>query len=72
MDKLEKYIADILSPKFENEWKPYLTEEEQKVFKAFYFKGMTTLQISFELNYTQRNIQKILKKAKKKIYRLLP
>lgn len=71
MDKLNRLIADFLSIKFQ-EWKSYLSDDEQQVFIAYYFKGMTTLQISFEMNYTQRNIQKILNKAKKKIYRLLP
>lgn len=71
MDKLNKLISDFLSTKFE-EWKPYLTEEEQKVFVAYYLKDMSTLQISFEMNYSQRNIQKILTRTKKKIYKLLP
>lgn len=71
MDKLNKLISDFLSEKF-NEWKPYLTEEEQKVFEAYFLKNMSTLQISFEMNYSQRNIQKILIRAKKKIYNLLP
>lgn len=71
MDKLNKLISDFLSTKFD-EWKPYLTEDEQKVFAAYYFKDMSTLQISFEMNYSQRNIQKILNKAKRKIYKVLP
>ncbi|MDE6966868.1 MAG: hypothetical protein K2O94_07825 [Clostridiales bacterium] len=71
MDKLEKLVSDFLSTKF-NEWKPYLSDDEQKVFGAYYFKGMSTLQISFEMNYSQRNIQKILRKAKRKIYKILP
>lgn len=71
MDKLEKLVSDFLSTKF-NEWKPYLSDDEQKVFVAHYFKGMSTLQISFEMNYSQRNIQKILRKAKRKIYKILP
>lgn len=71
MDKLQKLVSDLLSEKF-TEWKPYLTDDEQKVFVAYYFKGMSTLKISMEMNYTQRNIQKILSKAKKKIYKLLP
>lgn len=71
MDKLQKLVSDFLSEKFK-EWKPFLTVEEQEAFIAYYFKGMTTLQISFEMNYSQRNIQKLLRKARRKIYKILP
>lgn len=71
MNKLQKLVSDLISERFE-EWKPYLTTEEQQVFAAYYFKGMSTLKISIEMNYSQRNIQKILNKAKKKIYKLIP
>lgn len=71
MDKLNKLISDFLSTKFD-EWKPFLNENEQIVFGLFYFKGMTTYQIAMEMHYCERNVQKILAKARKKIYKLLP
>ena len=36
MDKLDKIIGTFLSNKFD-EWKPYLTKEEQAVFILYYF-----------------------------------
>lgn len=71
MDKLDKIIANFLSEKF-NEWKLYLTKEEQAVFILTYFKGYTTLRASFEINYSHRQTQRILKSARKKINKLLP
>jgi RNA polymerase sigma factor (sigma-70 family) len=71
MDKIKQIIADFLSIKFED-WKPYLTETEQAVFILFYFKGKKDYQIAMELNYSDRQIRRILKSARKKIYRLLP
>lgn len=71
MDKLDKLIAGLLSPKFE-EWKPYLTKEEQAVFGLTYFKDLSQIQISMELNYSDRQVRRILKSARKKINKLLP
>ena len=72
MDKLDKIIANVLSERFNNDWKQYLTKEEQVVFILKYFKGLSTLQISFEIPYSQRQIQRILKRARKKINKTLP
>lgn len=71
MDKLQKIVAEFLSSKFD-EWKPYLTEIEQAVFILYYFKGYSITKISFEVNYSDRQVRRLLKSARKKIYKLLP
>lgn len=71
MDKLEKIVADFLSNKF-NEWKPYLNTNEQAVFILYYFKGYTITKISLEINYSDSQVKRILKSARKKINKLLP
>lgn len=71
MDKLEQIIANFLSSKFD-EWKPYLNTDEQAVFILYYFKGYKTFQIAMEINYSERQIFRILKSARKKINKLLP
>lgn len=71
MDKLEQIVANFLSSKFE-EWKPYLNTDEQAVFILYYFKGYKTFQIAMEINYSERQIFRILKSARKKINKLLP
>lgn len=71
MEKLDKLIADLLSPKFQ-EWMPYLTKEEQAVFGLTYFKDYSQIKIAMELNYSDRQIRRILKSARKKINKLLP
>ncbi len=71
MDKLEKLISDFLSTKFD-EWKPYMTTTEQSVFALYYFKRFTIFQISQEVNYSEPQVKRILKSARKKIYKLLP
>ena len=71
MDKLEQIIANFLSSKFD-EWKHYLNTDEQAVFILYYFKGYKTFQIAMEINYSERQIFRILKSARKKINKLLP
>lgn len=71
MDKIDKIIADFLSVKFE-EWKPYLNKNEQAVFILYYFKGYKIFQIAMEINYSEIQIKRILKSARKKINKLLP
>lgn len=71
MEKLDKLIADLLSPKFE-EWKQYLTKEEQAVFGLTYFKDYSQIKIALEINYSERQVRRILKSAKRKINKLLP
>lgn len=71
MDKLDKIIADFLSPKFE-EWKNHLTIDEQQVFFLFYFKGYSIIQIANEIHMCDRSVYRYLKSARKKINKLLP
>lgn len=71
MDKIDKIIADFLSVKFE-EWKPYLNKNEQAVFILYYFKGYKIFQIAMEINYSEIQVKRILKSARKKINKLLP
>ena len=71
MDKIDKLVSDFLSTKFE-EWRPYLTSAEQDVFKLFYFYGETISRISIEVGYCERHVKRLLKSARKKIYKLLP
>lgn len=71
MDKIDKLISELLSPKFE-EWKPHLTKEEQAVFGLTYFKDFSQIQIAMELNYSDRQVRRILKSAKRKINKILP
>ena len=71
MDKIQEIVADFLSVKFD-EWKPYLTENEQAVFILHYFKGKKIYQIAMEINYSEVQVKRILKSARKKIYKLLP
>ena len=71
MDKLEQIIANFLSSKFD-EWKPYLNTNEQAVFILYYFKGYKIFQIAMEINYSERNVKRLLNSARKKINKLLP
>ena len=71
MEKLEQIVANFLSSKFD-EWKPYLNTNEQAVFILYYFKGYKIFQIAMEINYSERQIFRILKSARKKINKLLP
>jgi len=71
MDKIEKIVANFLSTKFE-EWKPYLNNIEQAVFILYYFKGYKVWQIAIEVSYSEAQVNRILKSARKKINKLLP
>ena len=71
MDKIEQIVANFLSVRFED-WKPYLTQNEQAVFILHYFKGKKIYQIAMEINYSEVQVKRILKSARKKIYKLLP
>lgn len=71
MDKLEKIVADFISEKFE-EWKPFLTKEEQVVFILRYFKHYSITKISQEIYYSERSVKRYLKSVKRKINKLIP
>lgn len=71
MDKIDKIIAEFLSKRFED-WKPYLTKEEQAVFILTYFKDYTAIKVGLEIGYSDRQVRRILKSARKKINKLIP
>lgn len=71
MDKLDKVIASFLSTRFED-WKPYLTKDEQAVFILREFQGYSVIQTGLEIGYSERQVKRIYKSARKKINKLLP
>lgn len=71
MDKIDRIVANFLSERF-NDWKDHLTKEEQAVFILREFKKMSIIQISFEINYSERQVRRIYKSARRKINKLLP
>ncbi len=70
MDKLKKLVSDFLSVKF-NDWKPHLTEIEQDVFWLFYCKNYSIIQICHEVNYSEAQVNRILKSARIKVEKIL-
>ena len=66
MDKLNKLISDFLSTKFE-EWKLFLTESESKVFDLFYIKFHSIVRIAQEMDYSERQVNRLLKSAREKV-----
>lgn len=71
MDKLDKIIADFLSERFD-EWKVYLTKEEQAVFILVYFKGYSIVQAANKIYYSESSVKRFLKSARNKINKHLP
>lgn len=71
MDKIDKIVADFLSKRFDD-WKDYLTKEEQAVFILREFKGYSVIQTANEIGYSDRQVRRLYKSARKKINRLLP
>lgn len=71
MDKLDKIVADFLSEKFD-EWKAYLTKEEQAAFVLTYFKGYSIVQVANKIYYSESSVKRFLKSARKKINKHLP
>lgn len=72
MDDLEnKIIKEYSAPRFEF-WKKYLTPMEIAVFTLYYFDNLPIFRIAQITNYSERQTIRILKAARKKIYRLLP
>lgn len=72
MDKFDKkIIEEYSSPRFQY-WKEFLNPNEIAVFALYYFEDMDILQISLHLSYSESQIKRILKSARKKIYKRLP
>ena len=73
MDKVVTTACkEFYSDKFNSEWKALLTEIEQQVFYLYYFEGNKIFQIAMKVNYSDRQVKRFLKSAKKKIYKTLP
>ena len=71
MDKIDKIVADFLSKRF-NDWKPYLTKEEQAVFILREFKGYSVIKTAMEIGYSESSVKRLHSSARKKINKLLP
>ncbi len=71
MDKIDKIVAEFLSKRFDD-WKPYLTKEEQAVFILKEFKDYSDTKVGYEIGYSDRQVRRIYKSARKKINKLIP
>ena len=72
MNKFEfKAINQYSISKFDL-WKQYLTDSEIAVFELYYFRGFSLVKISMLEHYSERQVSRLLKSARKKIYKLLP
>ncbi len=72
MDNLEnKIIKEYATPRFDF-WKQHLTPTEISVFTLYYFDNLPIYRIAQLENYSDKQIQRFLKSARKKIYKLLP
>lgn len=72
MDKFDKKIIEEYStPRFQY-WKEFLTPQETAVFALYYFEDMDILHISLHLCYSEAQIKRILKSARRKIFKRLP
>ena len=70
-DGIERASAECLCNIFEN-WMPFLTVDEEAVIILKCFKNMKVYQIAMEISFSERQINRILKSAKKKINKVLP
>ena len=66
-----KMIKEYSMPRFEY-WKQHLTPTEISVFTLYYFDNFPIYRIAQTTNYSEIQIKRILKSARKKIYKLLP
>lgn len=73
MDKLELIIENynFHSEKFK-EWQSFLTKEEQVVIILKQFYKYDINKICNEILYSESNVKRFLKSAKKKIKKILP
>lgn len=71
MDKLQKLVSEFLSDKFK-EWKPYLDQNESRAFELYYIKKYSIVKIAQEMNYSSREINRILKSAREKVIKHIP
>lgn len=72
MDKLDKKImAKYTEPRWEF-WKQHLTPHEQSIFQLYYYQDLSIIKIANLQNYSERQVKRLLKSARKKIYKLIP
>lgn len=71
MDKLQKLISDFLSVKFKD-WKQFLDKREVQAFELRHIKRYSIVRVAQEMNYSSREINRILKSAKEKVIKYLP
>lgn len=71
MDKLQKLISDFLSVKFKD-WKQYLDKRESRAFELRHIKRYSIIRIAQEMNYSSREINRILKSAREKVIKHIP
>ena len=72
MDEFDrKIISEYTSPRLE-EWRQYLTPIEFSIFKEYYYFGLSIVKIAMLEHYSDVQVKRILKKARKKIYKHLP
>lgn len=66
-----KVMKEYAKPRFEY-WKQFLKPQEISVFTLYYFEKYSIVKISITLNYSEIQIKRILKSARKKIYKHIP
>ena len=66
-----KVIIEYTTPRLE-EWQQYLTPIEFTIFKEYYYFGLSIVRIAMLEHYSERQVKRILKKARSKIYKHLP
>lgn len=68
---IQKASINYITNLFE-QWLPYLTVNEEAVIILYYFKNKKIYQVAMEINYSETQIKRILKSARRKINKLLP
>lgn len=72
MNELDsKIVKEYATPRFDF-WKQHLTPQEIAVFQLHYFENYPLFRIAQLTNYSERQIKRILKSARKKIFKLIP
>lgn len=66
-----KVMKEYVTPRFDF-WKQHLTPTEISIFTLYYFDNFPIYRIAQITNYSEVQTKRILKAARKKIYKLLP
>ena len=71
-DKFDKrIICEYSTPRLED-WKQFLTPTEQAIFYEYYYLDWTVVKIANVENYSEAQAFRILKRARKKIFKHIP